>query len=327
MRMLDFFYEFASTYSYVTAMRIAPLAEAAGVTVRWRPFLLGPIFKQQGWDTSPFNLYPAKGRYMVRDCERQCAALGIAFRLPDPFPQNTLTAARVALAALTKDGPEEVSRAVYRAQFAEGRQIGSAEVIGAIVRPLDARCRRAGARAVRRDQAGAARRDRGGERSASSARRASSRAASCSGAMTGSSRRSRTRKIDGGGSVGRPISDGARCGLCIARCGTIATVEEWPLHPARSRPSHPTGAALCAKGRAAPELVYHKDRLTQPLAPARPKGDADPGWEEISWDAALDRTAAAMRRIARAARAAGRRLQPSSPSTTAIGDSGASSAA
>ncbi len=134
--MLDFFYEFASTYSYVTAMRIAPLAEAAGVTVRWRPFLLGPIFKQQGWDTSPFNLYPAKGRYMVRDCERQCAALGIAFRLPDPFPQSTLLAARVALVALTEGWGEEFSRAVYRAQFAEGRQIGSADVIGEIVRDL-----------------------------------------------------------------------------------------------------------------------------------------------------------------------------------------------
>ena len=71
MAAIDFFYEFASTYSYITAMRIAPLAQAAGVTVRWRPFLLGPIFKAQGWDTSPFNLYPAKGRYMVRDCERQ----------------------------------------------------------------------------------------------------------------------------------------------------------------------------------------------------------------------------------------------------------------
>ena len=133
---MDFFYEFASTYSYITAMRIAPLAQAAGVTVRWRPFLLGPIFKQQGWDTSPFNLYPAKGRYMVRDCERQCAALGVAFRLPDPFPQNTLTAARVALAALAEGWGEDFSRAVYRAQFAEGRQIASPDVIREIVRDL-----------------------------------------------------------------------------------------------------------------------------------------------------------------------------------------------
>ncbi len=136
MATLDFFYEFASTYSYVAAMRIAPLAKTAGVAVRWRPFLLGPIFKAQGWDTSPFNLYPAKGRYMVRDCERQCAALGLAFRLPEPFPQPTLMAARVALVALAEGWGEDFSRAIYRAEFAEGRNIGEPSVIGAIVGDL-----------------------------------------------------------------------------------------------------------------------------------------------------------------------------------------------
>jgi 2-hydroxychromene-2-carboxylate isomerase len=136
MPTMDFFYEFASTYSYIAAMRIAPLAEAAGVTVRWRPFLLGPIFKAQGWDTSPFNLYPAKGRYMVRDCEREAAALGLTFHLPEPFPQNSLLAARVAIAGLAEGWGEEFSRGVYRAQFAEGRQVGDPQVIGEIVNAL-----------------------------------------------------------------------------------------------------------------------------------------------------------------------------------------------
>lgn len=134
--MLDFFYEFASTYSYLAAMRIAPLAEKAGVTVRWRPFLLGPIFKAQGWDTSPFNLYPAKGRYMVRDCEREAAALGLTFRLPEPFPQNTLLAARVATVGLEQGWGEEFSRRVYRAQFAEGRNVADPQVIGTIIAAL-----------------------------------------------------------------------------------------------------------------------------------------------------------------------------------------------
>src|SRR3954466_1708598 len=129
MPALDFFYEFASTYSYIAAMRIAPLAEPAGVTVRWRPFLLGPIFKAHGWETSPFNLYPAKGRYMVRDCERLCATLGLAFRLPDPFPQNSLLASRVALVGLEDGCGEDFSRAVYRAEFSEGRQISDPAVI------------------------------------------------------------------------------------------------------------------------------------------------------------------------------------------------------
>ena len=95
--VLDFWFDFASTYSYPAAMRIRPLAREAGVTVRFGPFLLGPIFKAQGWDTSPFNLYPAKGRHMWRDLERLCADLSLPFRRPAPFPQNSLHAARVAL--------------------------------------------------------------------------------------------------------------------------------------------------------------------------------------------------------------------------------------
>src|SRR5438445_5017132 len=120
MPSVDFFYEFASTYSYIAALRIAPLANSAGVTLRWRPFLLGPIFKQQGWETSPFNLYPAKGRYMWRDLERVCGALGLPFQKPEPFPQWSLLPARVALVGLDADWGVDFVRAVYRAQFAEG---------------------------------------------------------------------------------------------------------------------------------------------------------------------------------------------------------------
>jgi anaerobic selenocysteine-containing dehydrogenase len=111
------------------------------------------------------------------------------------------------------------------------------------------------------------------------------------------------------------------CGLCIARCGTIATVENGRFTRLDPDPAHPTGAAICAKGRAAPELVYHKERLTRPLRRRRPKGEPDPGWEEISWDVALDETAFAMRRIAKAIGPQAVAFSQSSPSTTAIGDS------
>jgi anaerobic selenocysteine-containing dehydrogenase len=113
------------------------------------------------------------------------------------------------------------------------------------------------------------------------------------------------------------------CSLCIARCGTVATVVDGRFARLDPDPTHPTGAAICAKGRAAPELVYHKDRLKHPLRRTRPKGDPDPGWEEISWDAALDQTAAAMRRIAEQYGPEAVAFSQSSPSTTAIADSGA----
>lgn len=133
---LDFWFEFASTYSYPAAMRISPLAEAAGVAVRWRPFMLGPIFKEQGWTTSPFNLFPAKGRNMWRDLERTCGALGLPFVRPTPFPQNTLLAARVALVGLAEAWGEDYCRAIYRAEFAEGRTVEEIKTIAGVLTGL-----------------------------------------------------------------------------------------------------------------------------------------------------------------------------------------------
>jgi 2-hydroxychromene-2-carboxylate isomerase len=131
--VLDFWFDFASTYSYPAAMRIGALATDAGVTVRFRPFLLGPIFKAQGWTTSPFNLYAAKGRHMWRDLERLCAEAVLPFRRPDPFPQNSLLAARVALAGLDDGWGEDFCRAVFHAQFADGRRIDDDAIIGDVL--------------------------------------------------------------------------------------------------------------------------------------------------------------------------------------------------
>ena len=136
MSTLDFWLEFASTYSYPAAMRIGGLAESAGVAVRWRPFLLGPIFKAQGWDNSPFNIYPTKGRYMWRDLARVCGALGVAFQQPPSFPQNSILAARVALVGLTQGWGEDFCRAVYRAEFGAGRNIGEPATIAEILAAL-----------------------------------------------------------------------------------------------------------------------------------------------------------------------------------------------
>lgn len=136
MSTLDFWFEFASTYSYPAAMRIGALAKTRGVTVRWRPFLLGPVFKAQGWDNSPFNIYPVKGRYMWRDLERICMGLDLPFVRPAVFPQNTLTAARVAIVALKEGWGEDFCRAVYRAEFGARRDIGDNFVIADVINAL-----------------------------------------------------------------------------------------------------------------------------------------------------------------------------------------------
>jgi len=126
---VDFWFEFASTYSYPAAMRIERMAAEAGATVRYRAFLLGPIFREQGWNDSPFNLYPRKGRYMWRDLERICAGEGIPFRRPSVFPRNGLLAARVACRFAEAPWCAEFVRRVYRANFAEDLDIAAPDTL------------------------------------------------------------------------------------------------------------------------------------------------------------------------------------------------------
>ena len=134
---LEFWYEFASTYSYLAAMRIEALAEAAGVDLRWRPFLLGPIFATQGWTNSPFNLYPAKGRNIWRDLDREAARLGLPpVTRPNPFPQNSLSAARVAVYAADQDWLVPFSKAVFETSFSGGGSIAEPAAVRKILDAL-----------------------------------------------------------------------------------------------------------------------------------------------------------------------------------------------
>ena len=87
------------------------------------------------------------------------------------------------------------------------------------------------------------------------------------------------------------------CALCTSSCGCISVVEDGHLIAVEPDPSHPTGKALCGKGRAAPELVHHEERLLHPLRRKSSKGDPEPRWERISWDEALDSTAEALQRL------------------------------
>lgn len=133
---LEFWYEFASSYSYLSVMRIEALAGAAGVAIDWRPFLLGPVFLSMGWNDSPFNIYPPKGRYMWRDLARLADKYALPFRTPSRFPRNGLLAARVALVGAQQGWVAPLSRAVMAANFAEDREIGEAGVITEILRDL-----------------------------------------------------------------------------------------------------------------------------------------------------------------------------------------------
>ncbi|WP_426013620.1 2-hydroxychromene-2-carboxylate isomerase [Caulobacter sp. DWR2-3-1b2] len=137
--MIEFWYEFGSTYSYPAAMRVERLAEQAGVTVEWRPFLLGPLFhEQQGLTDSPFNTFPVKGDYMWRDLQRVCDMEGLPLVRPSQFPRNGLLAARVAICGLEEGWTPAFSRAVYQANFVDDQDISQAEVLAPLIASVGA---------------------------------------------------------------------------------------------------------------------------------------------------------------------------------------------
>ncbi|WP_275294285.1 molybdopterin-dependent oxidoreductase [Amycolatopsis sp. La24] len=110
------------------------------------------------------------------------------------------------------------------------------------------------------------------------------------------------------------------CPLCVSRCGATATVEDGRLLALRPLPGHPTGAAICVKGKAAPEIVAHPDRLLHPLRRTAPKGAADPGWERVSWEEALTTIASRLNAIAEESGPEAVVFGSSSPSTSAMSD-------
>ena len=133
---IEFWFDFASNYSYLSVMRLRGIRQLAPEGVAWRPFLLGPIFKDAGWNNSPFVLQKDKGAYVWQDMPRQCAKYGLPWRQPSEFPRNSLLAARVGILCEEQTWMPDFCERVMLANFAEDRDIGGVECIGDILSAL-----------------------------------------------------------------------------------------------------------------------------------------------------------------------------------------------
>lgn len=140
MNTIEFWFDFGSNYSYLSMMRIRRLVGSSsadsGLRVTLKPFMLGPIFKTLGWETSPFVLQAMKGNYVWQDMRRQCGKYGLRWQRPSVFPRNALLAARVALLGEGQPWAMDFCERVMLANFADDREIGDSAVIAAILERL-----------------------------------------------------------------------------------------------------------------------------------------------------------------------------------------------
>ena len=131
---IEFWFEFGSNYSYLSAMRIEALARGACVPLQWKPFLLGPIFRELGWQSSPFAEQKEKGEYVWRDMARRAAKYGIPFTRPSAFPRRALLPMRVALLGAQQAWMAEFCRRIMLRNWSQDADIDEA---GAVLAALE----------------------------------------------------------------------------------------------------------------------------------------------------------------------------------------------
>lgn len=136
MKSIEIWFEFGSTYSYPAVMRLPAAAAAAGLVVRWKPFLLGPIFQSLGWSTSPFVLQQEKGAYVWRDMERVCEKYGLPWVKPSSFPRRALLPMRVALLGAGQPWMADFCSLLMRRNFALDLEIDSPEAVASVLTEL-----------------------------------------------------------------------------------------------------------------------------------------------------------------------------------------------
>jgi 2-hydroxychromene-2-carboxylate isomerase len=131
MNELVFYYDFSSPFAYLGATQVERIAREQGARVRWRPILLGALFKQLGTPDVPLNDFPAAKRaYMFRDLMHWAAHWGVPFQWPTRFPMRTVAPLRLALAVEAAGGDiAALSLALFRAYWVDDRDISDPAVL------------------------------------------------------------------------------------------------------------------------------------------------------------------------------------------------------
>ncbi|MGH1350912.1 MAG: 2-hydroxychromene-2-carboxylate isomerase [Methyloligellaceae bacterium] len=128
-KQIEVWIEFGSPYTHIAVQTIEDKARNAGLSIVWRPFLIGAIFQLQGYTDTPVNLFKPKGNYMWRDMVRQCEALNVPYKKPDIFPINGITAARIATAADGQPWQGDFIRETFMSYFYQGQDITSPAIL------------------------------------------------------------------------------------------------------------------------------------------------------------------------------------------------------
>ena len=127
---VDCYFDYSSPFAYLGTTQIERVAQEAGASVRWRPFLLGALFKTVGTPIVPIATFSeAKRRHQELDLHRWADVWGVPFRWTSHFPLRTVDALRLTLLAPEAKTGELVHR-LMRAAWVDDEDLADRGVLG-----------------------------------------------------------------------------------------------------------------------------------------------------------------------------------------------------
>lgn len=131
-RSLELFFDYTCPYAYLASTRARALAARMGVTLTYKPILLGGVFKAVGTAQNlSETLGPAKAAHNLADMARWARRFGVALQMPAGHPFRSVDAMRATLA--TEIDPKVID-GFYAAYWRANQDIADRAVIARVLR-------------------------------------------------------------------------------------------------------------------------------------------------------------------------------------------------
>ena len=139
MRKLEFYFDYASPWSYMAFCQVEAVAADAGAELEWRPVPMGEVFRKANPGVAVMRSHPvpAKVKHYYKDMKDWARRLGITIGRPPVYggaskQLDSMRALRGGLLALNEGKLTTYSRLVFEAYWRDLRDVSEMGVLAEI---------------------------------------------------------------------------------------------------------------------------------------------------------------------------------------------------
>ena len=134
-KIIDFYFDFVSPYTYISFQQIKLLKFKQNFKFKLKPMLLGGLHNLHAIKAPAF--IPAKAKFMIRDCKMVCEKYKIPFKFNSYFPIKTIALMRGVLIAEEDGMANNYIDKIFEALWMSGLNLNDQQVIDKVLKNLD----------------------------------------------------------------------------------------------------------------------------------------------------------------------------------------------